>query len=90
VDPVNNYLVQSFLFSGDQGAAAVLGASTLTDSRSEQLLGELLTPRMVTPGLTVGQALRDAKLELSQTHPELLDVLLGWSLMGDPALMIEP
>jgi len=34
--------------------------------------------------------LQDAKHELAQTHPELLDVLLGWSLMGDPALMVEP
>ena len=24
------------------------------------------------------------------THPEALDVLLGWSLMGDPALAINP
>ncbi|HEY5158634.1 MAG TPA: C25 family cysteine peptidase, partial [Anaerolineales bacterium] len=90
VDPVNNYLVQKFLFSGDRGAAAVLGASTLTDSASEDLLGELLIPRMVKPGMTIGQALQDAKSELAQTHPELLDVLLGWSLMGDPALMVEP
>jgi hypothetical protein len=36
--------------------------------------------------MPIGQALQDAKRELSQTHPELLDVLLGWSLMGDPAL----
>ncbi len=79
VDPVNNYLVQKFLFSGDQGAAAVLGASTLTDLTSEELLGELLTPRLVTPGMSIGQALQDAKSELAQTHPELLDVLLGWS-----------
>jgi hypothetical protein len=90
VDPVNNYLVQSFLFSGDRGAAAVLGAATLTDSDSERLLGELLTPRLVTPGMTLGQALQAAKSELALTHPELLDVLLGWSLMGDPALVIEP
>jgi hypothetical protein len=90
VDPANNYLVQSFLFSGDRGAAAVLGASTLTDSQSEELLGELLTPRLVTPGMTVGRALYDAKVELARTHPELLDVLLGWTLMGDPALMVEP
>ncbi len=90
VDPVNNYLVQSFLFSGDRGAAAVLGASTLTDSASEALLGKLLMPRLVTPGMSMGQALQDAKHELALTHPELLDVLLGWSLMGDPALVIEP
>jgi fimbrial isopeptide formation D2 family protein len=90
VDPSNNYLVHKFLFSGDRGAAAVLGASTLTDSSSEALLGQLLMPRMVTPGMSMGQALRDAKLELALTHPELLDVLLGWSLMGDPALVIQP
>jgi hypothetical protein len=90
VDPFNNYLVQKFLFSGDRGAAAVLGATTLVDSRSEELLGNLLTPRLVTPGMTVGQALQDAKFELARTHPELVDVLLGWSLMGDPTLMIQP
>ena len=90
VDPVNTYLVQSFLFAGDRGAAAVLGAATLTDSSSEQLLGELLTPRLVVPGMSVGQALLDAKRELAATHPELADVLIGWSLMGDPALVIEP
>jgi len=87
---VNDYLVQAFLFSGDRGAAAVLGGTTLTDSRSERRLGELLTPRLVTPGMSIGQALQDAKSELAATHPELLDVLLGWTLMGDPELVLEP
>ena len=90
VDPIYNYLVQSFLLSGDRGAAAVLGATTLADSNSEHLLGQLLTPRLTQPGMTLGQALQISKSELAQTHPELLDVLLGWSLMGDPALVIEP
>jgi hypothetical protein len=90
VDPVNNYLVQRLLFSGDKGAAAVLGASTLTDSESEKLLGLLLTPRLTTPGKPIGLALQEAKSELALSHPELLDVLLGWSLMGDPALVIQP
>ncbi|MFZ5879255.1 MAG: C25 family cysteine peptidase [Chloroflexota bacterium] len=90
VDPQHNYLVQSFLFSGDQGAAAVLGASTLSNSTSEMLLGKLLTPKLAVPGMTLGQALLQAKTELAQTHPELLDVLLGWSLMGDPALVVTP
>jgi hypothetical protein len=90
VDPVNNYLVQSLLFSGDKGAAAVLGASTLVDSGSEELLGALLTSRMITPGKPIGLALLEAKSELALSHPELLDVLLGWSLMGDPALVIQP
>jgi hypothetical protein len=90
VDPTKNYLVQGFLVSGDKGAAAVFGSATRTDLESEQLLGELFTPKLVTPGMTIGQALQDAKAELAQTHPELFDVLLGWSLMGDPALVVQP
>ncbi len=90
VDPVNNYLVQSLLFAGDRGAAAVLGASTLTGSDSEALLGVLLTPKLVAPGMSLGQALQEAKSELAQSHPEMLDVLLGWTLMGDPTLVIDP
>lgn len=90
VDPLNEYMVQSFLFAGDKGAAAVLGAVTLTDSTSERKLGELLTPRMTAPGATLGQALLDAKKELAKTDPKLIDVLLGWTLMGDPALVVQP
>jgi hypothetical protein len=90
VDPIYSYLVQKFLFSGDKGAAAVLGGTTLVDSTSEQMLGDLLTPRLVSPGMSIGQALEDAKTELAKTHPEMLDVLLGWSLMGDPGLVIQP
>jgi hypothetical protein len=90
VDPVYKYMVQSFLFPDDKSAAAVLGASTLTDSESEEKLGVLLLPRMTEPGMPVGKALLDAKLELAETDPELLDVLLGWTLMGDPALVIQP
>ena len=90
VHPVYNYLVQALLFSGDRGAAAVFGATSLTDSSSEELLAQFLMPRLATPGTTMGQALQQAKVELAKTHPELLDVLIGWSFMGDPALMVEP
>jgi len=90
VDPVNTYLLQSLLFSGDKGAVAVLGATTLTEAKSEAMLGNLLMPRMVEPGKTIGMALQEAKVELAKTNPDLLDVLLGWTLMGDPALLIEP
>lgn len=90
VDPLKNYMVQSLLFSGDRGAAAVFGASTLTNSKSEQMLGELLNPRLVKSGTPIGLALYEAKRELAKTNPEMLDVLLGWTLMGDPALVVEP
>lgn len=90
VHPTNNYLVQNLLFSGDRGAAAVFGATGLADSGSEEMLGQILMPRLVVPGAKIGQALQQSKAELAKTHPDLLDVLLGWSLMGDPALLIEP
>jgi hypothetical protein len=40
--------------------------------------------------MTVGQAVQVAKTQLGKANPELLDVLLGWSLMGDPTLVIQP
>ncbi|MCG2786861.1 MAG: hypothetical protein L6461_17355, partial [Anaerolineae bacterium] len=65
-------------------------AVTLTEAESERLLGELLTPRIVQPGVRMGDALQASKALLAQTRPELVDVLLGWTLMGDPTLVIEP
>jgi hypothetical protein len=90
IDPVYKYMVQSLLFPGENGAAAVLGSSTLVNSESEEKLGILLQPRLTTPGMPIGKALLDAKTELAETDPDLLDVLLGWTLMGDPALVIQP
>jgi hypothetical protein len=88
VSPTGNNLVQAFLLTGDQGAAAVLGSVTLSLASSEQSLGELLTPLLAQPGLTVGQALMTAKQQLNATRPNLVDVQMGWTLMGDPALIV--
>ena len=67
-----------------------MGATTLLHTNSIARLSVLLTPRLATPGMTVGQAVQDAKAELALSHPELLEVLLGWTLMGDPALVVVP
>jgi hypothetical protein len=72
------------------GAAAVLGASTLTDSESEHELGTRVTPRLVEPGVPMGQAIQEAKEDLARTSPELRDVLLGWTLLGDPMTIVTP
>ena len=90
VDPRYNYLAQAFLLSGDRGAAATLGAVTRSDSRAEEALNQLFTPRLLTPGMTIGQALQFAKAELAAVNPSLLDVLYGYTIMGDPALVIQP
>ncbi|HKZ44820.1 MAG TPA: C25 family cysteine peptidase, partial [Anaerolineales bacterium] len=90
LDPTRENLAQSLLFSGDKGAAVVMGAMGRADSNSEYQLGLLLTPRMTTQGMTIGQALFESKQILGQSNPEKLDVLLGWSLLGDPAVVVSP
>jgi hypothetical protein len=90
VSPSYNSMGHAFLLRGDRGAAAVLGSSTMTDSLSEEKLGALVMPRMVTSGTTIGDAVLDGKRELALTDPDLADVLLGWTVLGDPALQVEP
>ncbi len=72
------------------GAAIVLGSTTLTDAPSASALSHWLEPLLVEPGGRIGEALTSAKQSLAQDSPELLDVILGWSILGDPALVIEP
>ncbi|MBI4817189.1 MAG: hypothetical protein HY791_13080 [Deltaproteobacteria bacterium] len=88
VDPAYNTLAHKFLL-GDHGAAAVLGASSLTQTASEQMLGSRVIDQLAQPGETIGRAVMIAKQQLAATRPELKDVLLGWTLLGDPALVLN-
>ena len=89
VEPLENTMAHEFLLNGEQGAAAVLGASTLTEAEHEQALAKLLYDRLLQPGMTLGQAILGAKNEYAATHPEHADVILGWTLLGDPGLVME-
>jgi hypothetical protein len=86
----SNTLGHALMLSGDRGAALVLGATTLTQEESEMKLGGLVLPRLTTPGMPAGQAVMEAKQELARTDPGLDDVLLGWTLLGDPATVVQP
>ncbi len=90
VHPTINTLGHALMVSGEQGAAAVLGATALTDSQSDIALGQRYLPRIVQPGATIGDALLAAKRDLAQQHPEMRDVIVGWTILGDPALVVEP
>ncbi len=90
VSPTFNTLGHKLLLSGDQGAAAVMGASTLTEASSDRALGLVLTPMLTEPGMTIGRAVLEAKQQLASSQPEARDVLLGFTILGDPALSIEP
>jgi hypothetical protein len=87
--PNYNTLGHQLLVAGDRGAAAVLGAATLTETTSDRALGDLVTPYLAQPGMSIGQALYLAKAQLGITQPDRVDVLLGWTLLGDPTLMVD-
>jgi uncharacterized repeat protein (TIGR01451 family) len=89
VVPSHNTLGHNLMLSGDRGAAAVMGAATLTETASDVALGQYLLPKVVMPGMTIGQALVEAKQELAAEHPGMIDVIVGWTILGDPALIVE-
>ncbi len=96
IDPRTKGLVEGFLFSGNQGAAAVLGSPTLSGTYPEQVFGLFMTPLMVQPGLPIGKAMLEAKgnfaqyaTNMSMNQSDRLEILLAWTMMGDPALIIN-
>jgi hypothetical protein len=88
VDPYYNTLGHELMLSGDRGAAAVLGAATLTATESDIALGEHFLPRVVQAENTIGMALVEAKQRLAEEHPDMIDVIYGWTILGDPALSV--
>ncbi|MCH9647663.1 MAG: hypothetical protein K0U98_05445 [Deltaproteobacteria bacterium] len=90
VVPTYDTLGHNLLLTGEHGAAAVLGAATLTSLESERLLAPLVLETMMEKGVPIGAAMQKAKSELLLSHPQRLDVLLGWTLLGDPTLVASP
>jgi hypothetical protein len=68
---------------------AVLGAASLTEVESDRLLSSLLLPHLTSPGITIGEAMTAAKREVADRQPGAVDVLLGWTLLGDPTMVVE-
>ena len=90
VEPTYDTMGHSLMLSGSAGAAAVIGAATLTETVSDVALGSHFMPLLAQPGTTIGDALVWAKQSLAQQHPQLNDVIIGWAILGDPAMVIDP
>lgn len=93
----NNYYVEpayetlgDALLLGDGGAAAVLGSATLLQTTSARALSDRLAPLLAQPGMRLGDAVTAAKQQLAAGETGMADALLGWTLLGDPALIVEP
>ena len=90
VSPAGNTLGQIMLVDGAHGAAAALGSSTLTRADAEKNLGKMVYNELFTPGISLGEAVINAKQQYAALDASALDVLIGWQILGDPALVIQP
>ena len=64
------------------GAAAVLGATTLTNSVHDAMFGPMMM-NAFTSATTIGDAMTAAKHDLAG-RTSAIDITLGWTLLGDP------
>lgn len=89
VAPAADTLGHALLLDPNGGAAAVMGASTLTSSANDIALAGLLAGRIAGGHLTVGEAMLAAKVDLTKASGgSTADMQLGWTLLGDPAMMV--
>ena len=88
--PQYNTLSHNLLLAGPQGAAAVVGASTLTMVASDRAMSLRVLSNLTKPGQTLGQTILTAKRSLVAAEGNRKDVVLGLTLLGDPALVVEP
>jgi hypothetical protein len=80
VEPTSTTVAHQLLLM-PKGAAAVLGASSLTSTASDQAFAGVLLPNLGVQGL--GISLQSA---IQQLGPENSDVRVGATLLGDPSL----
>ena len=92
VSPQWETMGHRFLTPAGRGAAAVLGSTTLTTANGERALGERIFHYLGQPGMTLGRAIVSAKENLAaEGDPaDFREVLLGWTLLGDPTLVMTP
>ena len=88
----SNYetLSDLMLNKGLTGAAAMFGSTTLSSDFNEQRFGAYFFPLLTEPGMTIGDAMTLAKAMLAAEDINASDVLIGWTLLGDPYLMVAP
>jgi len=88
VSPNEDSMGHRFMMEGEQGAVSVMGATTLTDANAERQLARLVFARL-QQGERLGDAVTNAKQEYAQDFPENLDVILGWTILGMPELLVD-
>ena len=78
---------EALLLAPGGGALASVGPTGETDPALQAQLAARLYEKLLS-GLTLGEALRQAKAEALKANPQMWPVVEGWSLLGDPALRL--
>lgn len=87
VDPSYNTIAHGLLLQNGGGAAAMLGASGLTEVASDVAWINTLGTRLASE--RIGEAQRQAQRILAKAGPEFRDIAVGGTLLGDPALRLH-
>lgn len=80
-------MANGFLFQ-EQGAAAVLGATAMTDLAMLRDFGAVFFDQVGRRN-TLGKALLRAHRSYVRSNPEMAERLLGFALLGDPAIPLR-
>jgi uncharacterized repeat protein (TIGR01451 family) len=77
-------MAEGLMMAPNGGAVAVWASSTLTEPDVQSIMNQELTRQLFTPGTTIGEAARRAKLAVSDP-----DVRHSWILFGDPSMKLK-
>ena len=90
VDPTYTSMTHELLGGGNRGAAAVIGSTSVGYAGSQSDFGNALMPELVKPGQTIGDAVLHATETLYETYPFYKEIYLGYTIFGDPTLVVQP
>jgi hypothetical protein len=83
-------LGESLLLMPQGGVSATFGPSGISRPDRQAVMSSAIYRAVYLRGLTLGEAIRDAKREVLQTDPQGRALVDGWNLLGDPAMMPAP
>jgi hypothetical protein len=83
-------LNESLLLQPGGGAVASFGPAGITPPARQAPLIERVYAELRTPGIALGEAIRRAKAAAVADEPSAREVIEGFHLFGDPALVLYP
>ncbi len=87
--PYSDSMSHGLMLAGEQGAAIVVGSSTLTDAAAEAEFAALFQSEIMESKQSYGEAFIQAKKQFAENGgSEFKDILWGVTLLGDPLLAL--